>query len=1433
MSPNDPPTGAFPPDAEGGFAETMDLDNPTGDKQTSHLQNRGQDSTSKSRELSGEQPPNPTASLERSKAATVVPEEFGRYAVRRTLGKGGFGAVYLGHDAQLDRAVAIKVLYAKTAAPGSDQDQLLQEARKLAQLRHPAIVAVHDVGVQDGRVYVVSDYLEGVDLGRWFAGKPMPWPSAVRIAATIADALAHAHARLIVHRDVKPGNIIIQSGDHSPVLVDFGLALDDTKSGGSEKGLVAGTPWYMSPEQADGVAHRVDGRTDIYSLGVVLYEMLTGRLPFRSSDFIEVLRQVRDDAPQPPRQLIPDLPPELERICLKAMSKQEQDRYATASDFADALRRILATATASATFAPPQMSDEQVSHVLGMSTSLHTGVASMSSSQRRSREAERRQVTVIVCSCDLFESDTFLELDAEDQVQVFQLFQAAGEPPLRKLGGTLVQCNEQGLLACFGYPVAFEDGAIRAARAALDILQSMQPLREQLLRERGLQFKPWIGIHTGSAIVEAKEDVISLVGDARNVASHLADLVEPGQVVCTETSQRLLGGRFQCESLGPRKIKGVTLPVELFRIQSVLQHRLGLERGAAVGGAPSVELSPLVGRDLEQHLLKDRWEQARDGLGQIVLLVGEPGLGKSRLVDSLKQQVIGELDKLTDSSPIIEWRCSAHFQNSDLYPIREYFERMLGFGLDEPPADQFERLVQHLKKYGLAEASQVPLFASLLTLPLDDRFPSLDLPAVKEREETFAVLRDWLLASAGRRPVVLIVEDLHWIDPSTLEFLEQFLAEGPHDQILTLLTFRPEFKTPWPAFAHQTSLALNRLTRRQVSDLMQKKTKGHLSEALVEQIFDRTGGVPLFVEEFTRMVQEMGLLDAEKTGHSRRTFSAHEIPATLQDLITARLDRMEDERELAQLASVLGREFNHELLAAVANLDEEQLAAELSRLAQAEILYAKGRPPKCTYIFKHALLEDALYNSLVKNKRQQFHARIGETLEQQFKSITETRPELLAYHFNEAGQTSRGVEYWLEAGVNAHNRSADREAIGHLTTGLELLKKLPESRDRDNVELQFLSALGPTYIAVRGYAAPEVGPILLRARELCQSHGESQQLFGIMLGTWEWRLVRGELRLAADLAQEGMELAKRLNDPGVMMEALFMPGATHFFRGQFEAARACVEEALSNYDHRERTKFWSAFTGHDAGVTHRCYRSLILWHLGYPEQALAADRETREIAASIGHSFSLAHAVDFTAILNLYFRRGAEVQTAGKEEEKLGADNGFQLWSALGTLHVGAGCLQQGDYESALSLIAAGYESFRATGAEVRAPAYLSLLGEAYSKVGRLDEARKAFEEGLSLVEKNDDRSHEAELHRLSGELRLAESDDQSTAEECFHKAIEIARQQRSKAWELRATTSLARLLNGQGRIDEARSALTAIVNSFAEGAGTPDLVDAKAVLGQ
>ena len=717
------------------------------------------------------------------------------------------------------------------------------------------------------------------------------------------------------------------------------------------------------------------------------------------------------------------------------------------------------------------------------------------------------------------------------------------------------------------------------------------------------------------------------------------------------------------------------------------------------------KLTPLTGRDNELRLLGDRWEQAQEGMGQVVLVIGEAGLGKSRLVQTLAQQVRAQsrdTNSSTEDQPanhdatLIQWRCSEQWQNSEFYPVTDYLERFLGSAQDPSPSAQFDRLARHLDDHELGKTDMVALFAKLLLLPPDERFPVASLTPVREREETFVALREWLIAQSRKRPILFVVEDLHWIDASSLEFLEKFVREGGHDRILTVLTFRPEFRTPWPALAHQTSLGLNRLTRHQVADWMRRDAGKALSEGLIVQIYNRTGGVPLLVEEFSRLACESA--DFEP-GMAARVSSAAdptgELPATLQELVLAKLDRISDSREVAQLAATLGREFAYDLLAAVVAVDEVTLRAELSKLVASGILHASGRPPECIYLFKHVLIVEALYNAIGESTRRRFHKQIAEVIEARFVHLVDAQPEVLAEHFTAAGLLEKAIGFCLKAGLRSRDRFAHAEAINHLTKGLKLLEALEPTSERDTSELEFLGALGTAYIASRGYAAPEVGPIFNRARLLCERVEQRPELFTTMWGNFAYHIVRGDFRICSELADEAMVFAERFNDPGLLMEALFLKGLTRLYRGDFAGARECCARALAEFDDRERTAFWAHRVGEDAGVTHRCYLALALWHLGFPDQALKLSSQTVELARAINHSFSLEYALHHTGWLHQHCRLGKRTEEAGDEQVRIATEQGFLFWHASGTLYLAAGLLLQGRLEQGIRLVQDGLQAYR------------------------------------------------------------------------------------------------------------------------------------------
>ena len=1365
----------------------------------------------------------------------TLPTSFGRYVVLQELGSGGFGTVYLGHDHQLDRPVAIKAHRSDRAACEEDLQEFLQEARRVAKLHHPGIVAVHDVGIEGDCIYIVSEFVKGVTLRERIRKHPFTWQEAVRIAASMAEALAHAHSLRVVHRDIKPANIIL-TPDLRPILVDFGLGLDEAEiARGQQRGLIAGTPAYMSPEQAAGQGHRIDGRTDIYALGVVLYELLTGHVPFRAATNEELLRQVCEDEPQPPRQLVPHIPRDLEKICLTALAKRAADRFTTAGDLAAELTKLL-TGTESM---QRQASAIAEAPSLSMAPAAKASIDSRkSASTSMKRDAERRQLTLLTCICDLFESADFIEnLDSEEQHQLLHEYQEACAAVIKECGGTIIQMTEQLTLACFGFPVAYEDAAARAVRTGLGILKAMAALGTRLQRHKGIAFHVAVCVHTGMAVVSDSpegpgREAFSVVGEARNVITRLDAVIKPDTLVISQNTYRLVQGIFECESLGAAAVKGVAKPIEFFKVVRENEAANRIELSGLAG------LTPLVGRDREVGLLQDRWEQAIEGMGQVVLVIGEAGLGKSRLIHVIKEYVTAESEVISLQSPagqlefrlpIVEWRCTPQHQNSVLYPVIEYLERFLRFERDQSAEQKFLKLHAHLDALGLATDEITPFLAALLSLPCDSRFEPIALSPVRQKEKTFEAILECLRVFATRQPFLFIVEDLHWMDPSTLELLTMHVESGLHDRILTILTFRPEFETPWKSKAHQTVMALNRLTKKQMTAMMQQKTGVQkLPLALIEQIAAKTDGIPLFVEEYTQMVMESAKL-REVSGQVEisGSYLAAEIPATLQDLLMARLDRMASNREVVQIAATLGREFTYDLMRAVAPLDEDDLRAELDKLVAAELLYQKGRPPQSGYVFKHALIQDAAYQSLLKSKKQQVHRRVALALEKQGAALAQNQPELLAHHFTEAALLPQAIDYWTKAGQRSMAHSANAEAASHLRRGLDLLAALPDTPERAGQELGMLIPLGTALIATQGYAAPEVGPIFERARALCEKIGQPTALMAILWGIWAWRVVREELDQCFTLADEMLALADKQADEGMHMETQFAFGLTHFYRGNFSQSAEHCRRGLALYD-AERCKVWSQFTGQNAGVTEQCYLALSLCCLGYPDQALKAAQDAVKRAREIAHPYSLCFALHHLGWLQQYLCLGKDVQTSAEAEMVVATEQGFSFWKGTGTLCRACGLLLQGKAAPALEEARHGLELYRATGAKLSLAHYLSYHAEANRQLGQFAEALTFIDEALVASAQNHNNFFLAELHRLKGEILLVGTpNDLAAAEACFEESLAVAAQQQAKWWDLRTTMSLGRLRHAQGRSADAWARLAPLVAWFTEGSTMPDLIEA------
>src|SRR5215510_2090451 len=818
-------------------------------------------------------------------------------------------------------------------------------------------------------------------------------------------------------------------------------------------------------------------------------------------------------------------------------------------------------------------------------------------------DAERRQLTVLFC--DLVDSTALAaRLDPEELREVVRAYQDTCAKVIARYDGHIAQYLGDGLLVYFGYSLAHEDDAQRAMRAGLGMIEALDQLNTRLGPERGVQLAVRLGVHTGLVVVGevgggTRQEQLAL-GETPNLAARLQGIAAPNTLVVSAITVQLLGGFFACQPMGTPILKGLAQPIEVYQVLHESMARSRLEAAGSTG------LTPLVGREQEVALLRERWAQVKDGTGQVVLLGGEAGIGKSRLVQVLKEHVAAE-----PQAWLTPCQCSPYHQHTALYPLIELLERVaLRFEREEAPEQKLRKLEGFVVQYGLPLAEAVPLFTALLSLPLGADYAPLTVSPEQQKQQTLHALLTILLRIAAQQPVLFVMEDLHWVDPTTLELLNLLVDQGPTARILALFTFRPDFSPPWVGRTHLTQVTVHRLPRRQAVEVIHQVAHGKaLPVEVMEQVVAKTDGVPLFVEELTKMVLESGLLQEWDDRYElTSSLPPLAIPATLHDSLMARLDRLATVKGLAQLGATLGREFSYRLLQAVTPWDEATLQRGLHQLVEAEFLYQQGLPPQATYFFKHALIQDAAYQSLLRSTRQQYHQRIAQVLEARFPESCETQPELLAHHYTEAGLAGQAIRYWQRAGQQASDRSANVEAISHFTTGIELLNTLPETPEHTQQALTFYIGLGAALQVTKGQAAPEVEHAYIQARALCQQVGETSQLVPVLLGLYRFYLVQAQFHTARELGETVLRLAQHADDPALTVLAHYVLGALCFWVGTLPAARQHLEEGTARYT-PDQSRALVFRMGIDPGVGCRAYAAQTLWLLGYPHQALTRVHE--------------------------------------------------------------------------------------------------------------------------------------------------------------------------------------------------------------------------------
>ena len=1044
-------------------------------------------------------------------------------------------------------------------------------------------------------------------------------------------------------------------------------------------------------------------------------------------------------------------------------------------------------------------------------------------------DAERRQLTVMFC--DLVGSTALsTKLDPEDLRELITSFQDRCRQAIKQYQGFIARYMGDGMLVYFGYPQAHEDDAERAVRAGLAIMRSMAELNAEVGRRHEVVLAVRVGVATGLVVVgdivgEGAAEEAAVVGETPNLAARLQGMAEPNQVVVASVTRQLLQALFEYEDLGTHELKGIAQPVQVWRVvrEGDIDSPYEAKR---VGGR-----LPLVGRQEELGLLVRSWEAAKERRGQVVLIQGEAGIGKSRLLEALREHVPEE------DYVWVAARCSPFHTNSALYPVIEHMKRVMSWKPEDDVEARLEKLEGALRTQSLPLEEVVPLYAELMSLPLpEERYPALQMTPQQKREATFDAVVGWLLELAERKPVLHVYEDLHWADPTTLELLGLYIEQSPTVSMLNVLTYRPEFVPPWSMRSHMTPITLNRLERTEVEAIVGNLAGGKSVPAdVLEHIASKADGVPLYVEELTKAILGSEVLEEQADRYVLNgSLADMRIPSTLQDSLMARLDRVPLLREMAQIGAVLGREFPYEMLQALASREDSILQDGLGQLVENELLYQRGRGRRACYVFKHALIQDAAYHSLLRSARQQYHRQVAELLEARFPETVETHRELLAHHFTEAGLTERAIGYWQRGGEQALQRSATLEGIGHLTKALELLSALPETLERIQQELDIQLLLGPAAIASKGYGAPEVARTYKRARALCEQIGDTPQLFPTLRGLWNSYFLCGHYQAARERGEELLGLAESLADPALLVEAHRALGSVLYFLGESPTALTHLEQGIAFYN-AEQHRGLAFLYGADPGLVCRLYAALTVWLRGSPQQARMRMDEALTMVQVLSHAHTQAFALAYAATLH-QFRR--EVQAAHEQAESavaVATEHGFAQWAAYGTVLAGWALAAQGQRAEGVAQMRQGLEDMRATGAEVFRPYFLTLLAETYAEGKQVDEGLRVAAEAsdtLETVEANEQGFCTPELYRLKGELLLMQSTDHHVqAEACFQRSLDVARRHEAKSLELRAAMSLGRLWRQQGKQAGAHKLLAEVYGWFDEGFDTADLKDAKTLL--
>jgi class 3 adenylate cyclase/predicted ATPase len=1019
---------------------------------------------------------------------------------------------------------------------------------------------------------------------------------------------------------------------------------------------------------------------------------------------------------------------------------------------------------------------------------------------------ERRQLTVMFC--DLVGSTALSgKLDPEDYRELIKSFQIAISDAARKFDGYVAKYLGDGVLVYFGYPQAHEDDADRAIRSSLAALNAVRRLTPH---EGDTALQARIGIATGVVVVgDIAEGGVSeagaISGETPNLAARLQGLASPGDVVISQDTQKLVAGIFDCQDLGIQNLKGITPPINAWRVRGERQteSRFDAQHGAG--------LTEFVGRGDEVELLLRRWERTKSGEGQVVLISGEPGIGKSRLTQHVRDRLANE------PHTRLRYQCSPHHTNSALYPVVSQLSFAAGIAAEEAPSAKLDKLEALLTR-GSADLQPIsPLFADLLSIPYSGRYPALDLTPQVQKVRTLEALKDQLLGLASQQPVYMVFEDLHWSDPTTQELLDLLVDKIQYAPVLALVTFRPEYQPRWVGQPHVSLMALSRLNRQQCAEMARHVVaRAALPASALDAIVQRTDGIPLFVEELTRALLEGGISDT--------------IPTTIQASLLARLDRLGTAKQVAQIGAVIGREFDHTLLAAVCPIAGQELDDALGRLIGSELVFRRGVPPDATYTFKHALVQDAAYESLLKSRRRKIHSDIAAALRSRSTLLEVNDPELLAHHYSQAGLAEMAIGYWEKAGDRALGRSANIEALRHYRAALALLEALPPNA-RSAKELTLQIGVGSALTAVEGYGAPATGAAYRRARELCLEMEDRKHLFPVLYGLANFYLTVGQYKEARQTADELVEFAEEQGEPGPLLAAQACLGAIQTFMGFWSEARESFEKCIGLYDLTRDALLTSEYA-EDPCVVAYCFNSFCTWNLGYPDQAIKLMNAASLLSQQLRHANSTAHALAMAPWLHCLLGDPKTTLIAAEVGLAFAKEKGLPYWETIISIFEGWALSQAGKVDEAIARISAAIREFRGAGGRAANTIMQAVLAEAYRTGGLYDDALRSVEEGLQFATNWGEGLSEVELLRVKGLVLLDQTPaNHERAERCFLDALEVARQQKAKSMEMRIAIDLARFWQAQGKSKKAVDLLSSVYASFTEGFGTRDLTEAKALL--